>query len=103
MIHVKENRLRFWSIGDSDILLFRNGNLTPLNIRHEYSNDLIVKAIDLGFPVTDAFSDPQAAALSEYIGKRNPLCETNRLPLELVPGDKIMLCQNLNMLYKVLN
>ena len=25
MIHLKENRLRFWSIGDSDILLFRNG------------------------------------------------------------------------------
>ena len=94
MIHLKGNRLRFWSIGDSDILLFRNGNLTPLNIRHEYSNDLIVKAIDLGFPVTDAFSDPQAAALSEYIGKRNPLCETNRLPLELVPGDKILLCSD---------
>ena len=90
MIHLKGNRLRFWSIGDSDILLFR----TPLNIRHEYSNDLIVKAIDLGFPVTDAFSDPQAAALSEYIGKRNPLCETNRLPLELVPGDKILLCSD---------
>lgn len=94
MIHLKENKLRFWSIGDSDILLFRNGSLIPLNLRHEYSNDLIVKALDLGFPVADAFSDPQAAALSEYIGKRNPLCETNRIPLELVPGDTVLLCSD---------
>ena len=42
----------------------------------------------------DAFSDPQAAALSEYIGKRNPICETNRLPLELVPGDTVLLCSD---------
>ena len=94
MIHLVGRRLKFWSIGDSDILLLRDGVLTPLNIRHEYSNDLIVKGIDLGFPVSDAFSDPQAAALSEYIGKRNPACETNRLPIELKPGDTVLLCSD---------
>jgi len=94
MIHLKENRLKFWNIGDSDILLLRNGVLIPLNIRHEYSNDLIVKGLELGFPVSDAFSDPQAAALSEYIGKRNPACETNRLPIELLDGDTLLLCSD---------
>lgn len=94
MIHLKEDKLNFWSIGDSDILLLRDGKLVPLNIRHEYSNELIVKAMDLGFPVTDAFSDPQAAALSEYIGKRNPKCETNRIPLELKAGDTLLLCSD---------
>ena len=94
MIHLKENKLRFWSIGDSDIFLYRGESLIPLNIRHEYSNDLIVKAINLGFPVTDAFTDPQAAALSEYIGKRNPNCETNVIPLELEPGDTVLLCSD---------
>lgn len=94
MIILKENRLKFWSIGDSDILLLRDGKIIPLNIRHEYSNDLIVKALELGFPVSDAFSDPQAAALSEYIGKRNPACETNRIPIELVAGDTVLLCSD---------
>lgn len=94
MILLKENRLDFWSIGDSDILLLRDGNLIPLNIRHEYSNELIIKALELGFPVSDAFSDPQAAALSEYIGKRNPACESNRIPIEIKDGDTILLCSD---------
>lgn len=94
MILLRENKLKFWSIGDSDILLLRNGKLVPINIRHEYSNDLIVKALELGFPVSEAFSDPQAAALSEYVGKRNPAFETNRLPIELAVGDTVLLCSD---------
>jgi protein phosphatase len=94
MIHLKENKLKFWSIGDSDILLLRDGVLSALNIRHEYSNELIIKALELGFPAADAFSDPQAAALSNYIGKRNPVCETNRLLLELKDGDTLLLCSD---------
>ena len=94
MIHLKENKLKFWSIGDSDILLLRDGVLSSLNIRHEYSNELIIKAVDLGFPAAEAFSDPQAAALSNYIGKRNPVCETNRLLLELKDGDTLLLCSD---------
>ena len=94
MILLKENKLKFWNIGDSDILLLRDKKLIPLNIRHEYSNDLIVKGLELGFPVSDAFTDPQAAALSEYIGKRNPVCETNRLPFELKNGDTVLLCSD---------
>ncbi len=94
MILLKENKLKFWSIGDSDILLMRDKKIIPLNIRHEYSNELIVKAVDLGFPVSEAFADPQAAALSEYVGKRNPACETNRLPIELETGDTVLLCSD---------
>lgn len=94
MILLKENKLKFWSIGDSDILLMRDKKIIPLNIRHEYSNELIVKAVDLGFPVSEAFADPQAAALSEFVGKRNPACETNRLPIELETGDTVLLCSD---------
>lgn len=94
MIHLKGNKLKFWSIGDSDILLLRDGMLSPINIRQEYSNELIIKAVDLGFPAAEAFFDPQAAALSNYIGKRNPVCETNRLMLELKEGDTLLLCSD---------
>ena len=55
---------------------------------------MIIKALELGFPAADAFSDPQAAALSNYIGKRNPVCETNRLLLELKDGDTLLLCSD---------
>ena len=66
---LKENRLSFWCVGDSDLFLLREGRLYSLNIRQEFKNDLVLRALEGAFPVEEAFCDPQADALSEYIGK----------------------------------
>ena len=66
---LKENRLSFWCVGDSDLFLLRENKLYGLNARQEFKNDLILRALDGAFPVEEAFQDPQAGALSEYIGK----------------------------------
>ena len=40
-----------------------------------FKNDLILRALDGAFPVEEAFQDPQAGALSEYIGKEEVTCD----------------------------
>jgi len=91
---VKNGMLSFWCVGDSDLFLLREGKLFALNMRQEYKNDLLIRALKGVFPVEEAFSDPQSAALSEYIGKEKIVCEHNRLPLSLKIEDTLLLCSD---------
>ena len=50
--------------------------------------------MDGAFPVEEAFLDPQAGALSEYIGKEEVNCDFSRIPFPLLPGDTLMLCSD---------
>lgn len=91
---VKGNRLSFWCVGDSDLFLLREGKLYSLNIRQEYQNELVLRALGGAFPLEEAFLDPQAGALSEYIGKEAVQCDCNRIPFPLLPGDALLLCSD---------
>ena len=91
---LKENRLSFWCVGDSDLFLLREGRLYSLNIRQEFKNDLVLRALEGAFPVEEAFCDPQADALSEYIGKEEAKCDHTRIPFLLQPEDALLLCSD---------
>lgn len=91
---LKGARLSFWCVGDSDLFLLREGKLYGLNIRQEYKNELVLRALDGAFPVEEAFHDPQAGALSEYIGKEEVKCDYNRMPFSLQPEDVLLLCSD---------
>lgn len=91
---LKGNRLSFWCVGDSDLFLLREGKLYGMNIRQEYKNDLVLRALDGAFPVEEAFHDSQAGALSEYIGKEEVNCDYNRIPFSLQPEDVLLLCSD---------
>ena len=91
---LKGNRLSFWCVGDSDLFLLREGKLYGVNIRQEYKNDLVLRALDGAFPVEEAFHDSQAGALSEYIGKEEVNCDYNRIPFSLRPEDVLLLCSD---------
>ena len=86
--------LSFWCVGDSDLFLLREGTLYELNVRQEFRNDLILRALEGAFPVEDAFTDPQAGALSEYIGKEDVKCDYTYLPFPLQPEDALLLCSD---------
>ena len=86
--------LSFWCVGDSDLFLLREGRLYALNVRQEFKNDLILRALEGAFPVEDAFTDPQAGALSEYIGKEDVKCDYTYLPFPLQPEDVLLLCSD---------
>ena len=91
---LKGARLSVWCVGDSDLFLLREGKLYGLNIRQEYKNELVLRALDGAFPVEEAFHDPQAGALSEYIGKEEVKCDYNRMPFSLQPEDVLLLCSD---------
>lgn len=86
--------LSFWCVGDSDLFLLREGTLYELNVRQEFRNDLVLRALEGAFPVEDAFTDPQAGALSEYIGKEDVKCDYTYLPFPLQPEDVLLLCSD---------
>ena len=86
--------LSFWCVGDSDLFLLREGTLYELNVRQEFRNDLVLRALEGAFPVEDAFTDPQAGALSEYIGKEDVICDYTYLPFALEPEDALLLCSD---------
>ena len=91
---LKGAQLLFWCVGDSDLFLLREGTLYALNVRQEYKNELILRALDGAFPVEEAFHDPQAGALSEYIGKETVNCDFTRIPFPLQPEDALLLCSD---------
>ena len=91
---VKGDRLSFWCVGDSDLFLLREGKLYSLNTRQEYQNELILRALGGAFPLDEAFLDPQAGALSEYIGKEEVHGDCSRIPFPLLPGDALLLCSD---------
>lgn len=107
---LKEDIMNFWSIGDSDIFLFRKNRLYAVNKRHEYENDLILNFIRGNIPINNIFTNPQAGALSSYIGAENIKIDTFSKQFRMKDGDKILLCTdgvsdiiNCDLLTKFLN
>lgn len=91
---IYEGKLMFWCVGDSDLFLLREEKLYSMNIRQEYRNELMLRALDGIFPAEEAYEDPQAGALSEYIGKEHILCDHTIKPFGLQPGDVLLLCSD---------
>lgn len=91
---IRKNALSFWCVGDSDLFLLRDGSLYSLNLRQEFKNELVLRALDGAFPVEEAFTDAQAGALSEYIGKENVQCDYTRIPFALQKEDTLLLCSD---------
>ena len=91
---IRGQSLSFWCIGDSDLFLLREGKLYALNVRQEFKNDLVLRALEGAFPVEEAFRDPQADALSQYIGKEEAECDHTRIPFLLQPEDALLLCSD---------
>lgn len=91
---LRKNLLSFWCVGDSDFFLLREGKIYSLNVRQEYKNDLMLRALDGIFPIEEAFTDPQAGALLEYIGKSDMKIDYTRIPFYLQPEDTLLLCSD---------
>ncbi len=91
---IKDGALRFWCVGDSDLFLWRNETLYALNLRQEFKNELALRALEQGLPVAEAYEDPQAGALAEYIGKETVQSDDTRIPFKLEPEDVLLLCSD---------
>lgn len=92
---MKDDRAYWISVGDSRIYLFRDNTLTKLNREHNYGTRLDEEALKGIISVTEAENDPDRAALTSYIGIDGlSEIDNNTEPLQLLPGDRIVMCSD---------
>lgn len=88
----KEKQLSWVSVGDSRIVLFRNGRLTTLNQRHVYGAELD-EMVRLGkMSAEEAQSNTHRGELTSYVGMGElKYVDRSVRPLRLQSGDKVVL------------
>ena len=91
-IYIKDYQMFFVSVGDSRILLIRDGELYQLNKEHNYEADLLELVNEGKMTFEDAMQDPQKNALTSYIGIDSlERIDQNLTEIELFEGDRILL------------
>lgn len=94
LAYLLQNRLWFYSVGDSDLFLLRNGELTRMNRLHTFRNELYGRALQKECSIKTPEEHPQAAALSMYMGSADFVCDHTRRPFPLQAGDALLLCSD---------
>ena len=91
-IYIKDYQMFFVSVGDSRILLIRDGELYQLNKEHNYEADLLELVNEGKLTMEEAMQDPQKNALTSYIGIDSlERIDQNLTEIELFEGDRILL------------
>ena len=66
--YLKPDGLRFVSVGDSHIYLFRKGKLYQLNRDHNYFSELLEEVKAGRMTMEEARSHPERAHLTSFVG-----------------------------------
>lgn len=92
---VYDNALYWVSVGDSRIYLLRQGRLTQLTQDHVLAVELDRDAANGLISLEDAQNHPERPALTSYLGLPElDLIDQNPEPLQLLAGDKVLLCSD---------
>ncbi|MEW5725258.1 MAG: protein phosphatase 2C domain-containing protein, partial [Thermodesulfobacteriota bacterium] len=93
---IQSSHLHWVSVGDSSLLLFRDGSLQAVNEDHSYGAEL--DAMLAAGEITPEQAQAEAGkrhGLTSYLGlDRIPKINLSRLPVELKTGDKVLLCSD---------
>lgn len=90
MVHISENYMNYYSVGDSDIILVRDGVPTILNPRQNYMTLLIKSLCRNNKQTQQAYSNPKSRALIDFMGNKNPRVIYTKKPIRIFDGDKII-------------
>lgn len=90
MVHITGNFMNYYSVGDSDIILIRDGKPTILNPRQNYMALLIKSLCRNNKPTVTAYSNPKARSLIDFMGNQNPRVIYTKKPIRIFDGDKII-------------
>lgn len=92
--YVKDDKMWFASVGDSDLLLLRNGRIYAMNTRQEYGNTLLTRAFEGAVSVDQALVNPDAAALTEFMGAKHTNPDYSIVPWQVMENDVYLLCSD---------
>ena len=89
---LKKDEFHYLSVGDSRICLYRDGALFQLNREHIYVNELSTKAVNDILSLQEAWSDPQGAGLTSFLGMGDlKYVDIPAAPQKIRRGDKLIL------------
>ncbi len=90
MVHIFDEYMNFYSLGDSNIILIRNNRATLLNYKQNYITLMIKKYAEGGIDTTDAYKDGRSKGLIDFVGNLNcNVLKTSR-PLRLLENDIVI-------------
>lgn len=92
--YVKDDQMWFASVGDSDLLLYRNGRIYSMNERHEYGNTLLMRATDGTLSVEQAMENKDAPALTEFMGANHVHADYSVALWKVQDHDVYLLCSD---------
>ncbi len=90
MIQIAGNYMNYYSVGDSDIILIRDGVPTILNPRQNYMALLIKSLCRNNKQTQTAYNNPKSRALIDFMGNQNPRVIYTKKPIRIFDGDKII-------------
>ncbi len=91
---LKGDKLWFASVGDSDLLLYREGRIYAMNQRQEYGNNLLMKVVDDALSMEQVIGNSDAPALTEYMGAQHAEADYSIRPWQVKEGDVYLLCSD---------
>ena len=87
MVHIYDDYMNFYSLGDSNIILIRNNRATLLNYKQNYVTLMIRKFAEGGIDTVDAYRDTRAKGLIDFVGNHKcNVLKTSR-PIRLIEND----------------
>ncbi len=87
MVHIFDDYMNFYSLGDSNIILIRNNHATLLNYKQNYVTLMIRKFAEGGSNTVDAYRDTRAKGLIDFVGNHKcNVLKTSR-PIRLIEND----------------
>jgi serine/threonine protein phosphatase PrpC len=94
-VMISDGNLYWASIGDSAIMLFKNGEFINLNKKHVFEAVLEEQYISGRISEEQLLNNPMKKRITSYIGAEVLKdIEMSEKPIKLVPGDKVILCSD---------
>lgn len=86
------NALRWISVGDSRVYLYRDGQISQLSRDHDLLQDWMPDILEGKRSMAEALRDPDGRKLTSFIGMGELRhVDYNRTPIPLLPGDRVLL------------
>lgn len=89
---VAQNSLRWISVGDSRVYLYRQGQLNQLSRDHDLLQEWMTQILEGKRSLAESLADPEGRKLTSFVGMGQLLyvdgCHT---PIPLLPGDRVLL------------
>lgn len=90
MVHIMDDLLNFYNLGDSNIILIRNNRATLLNNKQNYAAVMIKKFSEGGIDTVDAYKDSRAKGLTDFVGNHKCNVQMTKRPMKLRDNDIII-------------